>query len=359
MAKNLVSKLFLLLIALVIALLGAEGLSRLFSNVTKVYFPATWTSPDIFIESKAGFSLLPSRKAMHYGLHNNYTVEYTSNSQGIRSEYDYQMVKPADTKRIFLLGDSLAFGIGVNDHEALAPALEDKLNAADLEGIDYEVLNLGVTGYTFDNYYMRLKRYLEFKPDLIIIVALGVNDFLDILDHDWVLDKNRDIVEVKENFRHIDQYNRLVNGPKILYKKDHFIIERVREFLRSHSVLYTFLGTLRYRNQHRTVEIVNRREDIETEIKGVSLAIEALDKLFDLAERNQIKTLFILEGFYKDKIKKEFLSYLTKKTDLIIDMDNFNKQDGLYIPLDGHWSASGNKYIAGIVLEYIRERRVL
>ena len=161
MAKHLFSKLLLLIIALFIALLAAEGLARLLSNVTKVYYPVAWTSPDIFIESDEGFSLIPNRRVKHHSLHNNYNVEYTTNSQGLRSEYDYQINKPAGTKRVFLLGDSLVFGIGVNDREALAPALESKLNALPAADTQYEVLNLGVTGYTFDNYYLRLKRYLE------------------------------------------------------------------------------------------------------------------------------------------------------------------------------------------------------
>ena len=129
--------------------------------------------------------------------------------------------------------------------------------------------------------------------------------------------------------------------------------------MRQHSVLYTYLGTLRYRNKHRTVVLEGRRGIEESETEAVSLSAQVLDRLFNLTREHQVKTLFILEGFNNKRIKDKFLSYLSKNTDLIIDMDNYNKAEDLYIPLDGHWSASGNNYIAEIILEYISRRDLL
>lgn len=359
MIRKLFLKLFVLTFSFFISLLIAEGIFRLLSNVTRVYYPATWTSPAIFVESEEGYSLLPNQKAKHYSLCGDYIVDYTTNSQGIRSKREYLKDKPKNTKRIFILGDSLAFGIGVNDDETLASVLEEKLNEQSQENIHYEGINLGVTGYTFDSSYVRMKRYFELNPDLIIFVVLGINDFLDIVDHEWVLDKNQDIVALKENFRHVDQYNRLVNGPKSLYKKNSFIVENLREFLRRNSVMYAFFGTLRYRNKLRTVELETRRKNIEVEMEGVSRSIKVLDRFFDLVDKNQIKTLFILEGFYNKPVKDRFLKYLAKKTNWIIDMDDLNKIRDSYILRDGHWSVLGNSYIADLVFKYLKDNHIL
>ncbi len=341
-----------------ISLLIAEGIFRLLRNVTRVYYPATWSSPAIFVESEEGYSLLPNQKAKHYSLYGDYVVDYTTNSQGIRSKREYLKDKPKNTKRIFILGDSLIFGVGVNDNETLASVLEEKLNRQLQEGNHYEVLNLGVTGYTFDNSYVRLKRYLEFKPDFVIFVILGVNDFLDILDHEWILDKNQDIVSVKENSRHIDQYHRFVNGPKNLYKKSIFIIENIREFLRRNSVMYTFLGSLRHRNKFKSNEVETRRKNVNVEMKGVVSSVQVLDRFFNLGDKNHFKTIFILEGFNNKSVKDEFLNYLSQKTNWIIDIDDFKGKDS-YVLRDGHWSAFGNSYIADLVFKYLKDSHIL
>lgn len=348
----------MLIFSFFISLLIAEGIFRLFSNVTGVYYPATWSSPAIFVESEEGYSLLPNQKAKHYSLYGDYIVDYTTNSQGIRSRREYLKDKPKDTKRIFILGDSLIFGVGVNDNETLASVLEEKLNRQLQEGNHYEVLNLGVTGYTFDNSYVRLKRYLEFKPDFVIFIILGVNDFLDILDHEWILDKNQDIVSVKENSRHIDQYHRFVNGPKNLYKKNIFIIENIKEFLRRNSVMYTFLGTLRYRNKFKSNEFESTRKN-DIEMKGLTRSIQVLNRFFDLVDKNHLKTLFILEGFYNKPVKDRFLKYLAKRTNWIIDMDDLNKIRDSYVLRDGHWSDLGNSYIADLVFKYLKDSHIL
>ncbi len=333
----------------------------MFINLTKVYYPADYTSPPIFTESEEGYSLLPDQKEKHYSLYKDYIVYYTINSQGIRSIREYAIDKSKSTKRIFVLGDSLAFGIGVNDNETLPSRLEQKLNNSLNTNTYYEVLNLGVTGYTFDNSYVRFKKYISLKPDIIIFVIAGVNDFLDILDscHEWVNDKNGDILAVKEKCRHINQYHRFVNGPQRFYKKSLFIIEKIIEFLRKHSVTYAFLGTLRHRNKAIISELA-KIERAKIEEEGIGRSIQVLEKFFDLTAKNNIKVIFILE-FFKDNetTKSNFLNYIFKKTDLIIDMDNFGEVKGLYLPGDGHWSAFGNRYIADFIFEFLQDKKII
>ena len=357
--KKLGINIIVILCSILVVLLLSEGIIRLFKRGTGVHYPATWSSPALFCESKEGYSLLEEKKTRHYSLHGEYIVDYTINTQGFRSGCEYTKMKPPETKRIFLIGDSLVFGIGVNDDQTLAQALEKKLNQQEADQNKYEVLNLGVTGYTFDNSYLRLKKYLDFEPDLIIFVVLGVNDFLDIIDHTWVTDKEGDIVEVEENFRHVNEYSRLVNGPKDIYQEDQVIIESIKEFLRKNSVGYAFLGTLRHRNKQRSLELQARRKDLEAELEGLRRSEEVLDRFFSLAAETRAKTLFILEGFHNQIVKNEFLECLSKKTGMIIDLSDFNKVNELRIPADGHWSASGNEYIADIILEYITDRQLL
>ena len=77
------------------------------------------------------------------------------NADSLR-DYDYPINKGKDTFRIAVIGDSLAFGYGVNLQDAYAKQLELKLNAMNT-GKRYEVLNFGVGGYDIQQSVERLK----------------------------------------------------------------------------------------------------------------------------------------------------------------------------------------------------------
>ena len=75
---------------------------------------------------------------------------------------------------IVALGDSLTAGLGVAAHEAWPALLETRLRR---EGLDYRVVNAGVSGDTTAGGLRRLDWVLRARP-AIVIVALGANDGL-------------------------------------------------------------------------------------------------------------------------------------------------------------------------------------
>jgi F0F1-type ATP synthase membrane subunit c/vacuolar-type H+-ATPase subunit K len=104
------------------------------------------------------------------------------NSEGLRDR-EFSRAKPAGTKRIAVLGDSIAFGF-CNDGAAIpienvfAKQLEGLLNQGSLRP-QVEVINFAVSGYnTVQEAEMLRSKALEFDPDLIII-AVCLNDTWD------------------------------------------------------------------------------------------------------------------------------------------------------------------------------------
>jgi acyl-CoA thioesterase-1 len=82
---------------------------------------------------------------------------------------------PGTGERIIVaLGDSLTAGLGVASDEAYPALLEARARQA---GLDYRVVNAGVSGDTSAGGLRRLDWVLRLRPD-VVIVALGSNDGL-------------------------------------------------------------------------------------------------------------------------------------------------------------------------------------
>lgn len=109
-----------------------------------------------------------------YELQPNLDMEFghktlRTNSRGMRSDRDYATEKPAGTLRIIGIGDSGMFGWGVAQGEDYMAVLERVLNERG-DGIDYEVLNMGVPGYNTALEVETLAyKGLAYEPDIVVI----------------------------------------------------------------------------------------------------------------------------------------------------------------------------------------------
>lgn len=97
-----------------------------------------------------------------------------SNSDGFRTR-DIPVNKDENVYRIAVLGDSTAFGWGVNQQERFSDILEKKLNNSGGQYC-YEILNFGIPGYTTFHGKEVFDRYvLKYSPDMVIL-SFGAND---------------------------------------------------------------------------------------------------------------------------------------------------------------------------------------
>ena len=104
----------------------------------------------------------------------------TINSRGLRDRETTPEPAPGVT-RIVLLGDSFAWGWGVDDGECFADRLEQRLAPA------VEVVNAGVPGYSTDQELLWLEREgLGYRPTLVFLCLL-LNDVEG--NHDLVRDE--------------------------------------------------------------------------------------------------------------------------------------------------------------------------
>jgi acyl-CoA thioesterase-1 len=81
---------------------------------------------------------------------------------------------------IVAMGDSLTEGLGVSEADAYPALLERKLRA---DGLNYQVINAGVSGETSSGALSRVEWVLTLEPD-IVILETGANDGLRAIDTD-------------------------------------------------------------------------------------------------------------------------------------------------------------------------------
>lgn len=130
----------------------------------EVYFwnknESLWVGPGTVFDDELGWANLKNGSSAHKG------ITYTTNSLGFRST-------EIDTSRehMLILGDSVAYGLNVSDHETVSHYL-----GQNIPGL--QILNLGVPGYSIDQYYLALKRHIyRTRPKYIIVIIFPTNDF--------------------------------------------------------------------------------------------------------------------------------------------------------------------------------------
>ncbi|MFC2135186.1 SGNH/GDSL hydrolase family protein [Bacteroidota bacterium] len=125
------------------------------------------------IGDSQGIAKKSDNKILAYELLPNYSNEVEGvflNSAGFRDE-EFSYNKKNNTFRIAVLGDSVTFGLYINDSsKILTEILEKQLNKGN-SSIEFEVMNFGVGGYSLIQERVLLQeKVLKYYPDLIIIV---------------------------------------------------------------------------------------------------------------------------------------------------------------------------------------------
>lgn len=169
--KNKLLNLLLFLVTTFTMLAVCEGLVRWSGIAYEPQYDSktriTQRSPDPILHSE----LIPGFDGEALGAHVHI------NSFGFRGP-EVTQEKPDSVTRIALIGDSWAFGWGVDQDQVMAPVLENFLNDAGDE--TYEVLNFSRPGYSLQQEEIVLRdKAIAFGPD-IVIFAFNINDLDDL-----------------------------------------------------------------------------------------------------------------------------------------------------------------------------------
>jgi lysophospholipase L1-like esterase len=202
--RELLGRLGLALLSCVVTLGLVEAVLRLAPAWSRVtirdgHFVFNPYRPD----GRLAFTLNPGVRIRH--VDRDFSVAIAVNALGMRGP-ERGTAKPPGTRRILLLGDSFAFGWGVEQEEAFGARLE-RLLAPRVGPV--EVWSAAVPGWSTDQQYLYLHaRGLVLEPDLVLL-AVGENDLAELAYNRLTLDEGRLPVRVESLFRMIDATGRM------------------------------------------------------------------------------------------------------------------------------------------------------
>lgn len=312
------------------------------------------------------------------------------NNYGFRGK-DINLNKDPGQLRIFVVGDSFAFGVGTGEDETIPYLIEKQLLS---QGYPVEVINAGQGNSSALTHYLHLRDiFLRFEPDLIMYLF----DFSDLWD-DWyaethiVCDKNGKMLYVDPT---------VVNGKTDwwLWMAKHSEFSRwihnkpVRTFQKIHVLGFKNYVQAKKNKERAKAAIVRLKDDESAEkqieydgylfLRGkekISLieknwqrSEKYLDMFFGLLRDRDIPFVLVdypygihvgsdqwregrqYWGFEPDKVYDASFAFgivkeYAKKNGIpyIDTLDDFRKNNGrkLFFDLDGHLTPAGNEVLS-------------
>jgi len=314
--KNTIAKTSLLIVSVLVFLALLEGATQVYvyriAKRGKLFAPDTVT----------GWSVKPLIQMQRQNADGDlWSIE--TDSSGFRGDSYWDSNK----KRVLILGDSFAFGEGVD--------LEERFDTT-IEELGYSVLNTGVMGYGTDQQFLKARPYLDQlnRGDATIVLTY-YNDIHDIT-------RKRQSGRAKPWYD-IDDGRLRLHRPEIT----------AREKLRDNSYIYALLGSLLERRQEVSDAAIIQASNI------YRMIIE--NEARELAEKGVLMILAyhgeaIVENLTHRKQINETLSATCENTHVhCLDIDQHfdvdNNDD--YFLADGHWNERGHEAAGGLLAEVL------
>ena len=164
-------KLILFCIFIGLGLLLCEGITRIFlvkhSSLAHVDFQLHPKYGWVHRAGTSKYNIINGEKPVR--------IEF--NSSGYR-DIEYDLIKPPQTKRIVVIGDSFSAATQVDFEKTYWHKLQTLLNEQSV--YRWEVINFGIGAYGTIQEYMTLKEQaLKYNPDAIIFQIYPLNDICD------------------------------------------------------------------------------------------------------------------------------------------------------------------------------------
>ncbi len=282
-----------------------------------------------------------------------FRISVRINQKGLRDrERSYE--RPPKTGRILVIGDSFAWGYGVEESERFSERVESLLGV--------EVINAGVSGYSTDQELLWLREEgIQYEFDLIVLVLAG-ND---------VSDNDRQLVNtIYYKPRFVREGGQLVLTDTPVPRTS--LQGRLTYFLSQRSASAYFL-TQRYFDLLSLYRSLGADSADATSVASgegsagdpFGLTIALLNEMRKIAESKEARFMIVATDRWWNGLPGEtytdFIATLQTEGFLVLDVESMPGFDPgeMLIPEDGHWNEAGHDFVAEKVKDVIERNRLL
>ncbi|MBA4418481.1 MAG: hypothetical protein C0392_11330 [Syntrophus sp. (in: bacteria)] len=283
-------------------------------------------------------------------------ILFRHNGIGTRGN-DTGLLKKPGIKRVLTLGGSSTYCVGVSDNQTWPYLLEEKM------GKGYEVINLGVPGYTTVEHVIQTALNIsDLSPDICIFYT-GWNDA-----------RNQHVARLRSDYADFhgkSQYNHLMlntyktaNRSVIVWTVGN-LLKKV--FIRDPEGLFLLEGTADkftdkideralaiYKRNLKLLIALSRAQGIRPVMVPQIMNYEMLtsDKPYGWIPYVKDKDLKKVIGAYNDAMREVCAA---EKADFIDDVLKINYSKTYFSDNVGHFSTLGNDQFAGVIARYLKE----
>ena len=259
-----------------------------------------------------------------------------------------------DSERILVLGDSFAWGYGVEESERFSQLLEAELGV--------EVINAGISGYSTDQELLWYKNEgIKYESDLVVLVIAGN----DVGDNEQQLVST---IYYKPKFVIEDSQLILTNYPvpkttpqgKFVYSLSQrsalafFLVQRYFDLL-------SLYGKTKVDS-----DLVNSPvSSVNVESEPFKLTIALIDEIRNIAESRKAKFMIVTTdrwwNYPTQDTYEDFVIRLQNEGFVVLDVESVPGFDPevMIIPDDGHWNGDGHEFVANQVKDFIQRNQLI
>ena len=301
--------------------------------------PATERAVFLQYDSLLGWSHKPGQRARF--VQYDFQVDVSINRLGLRdSEYS---ARKGERHRLLVIGDSFAWGFGVEHDERFTEVLEERHP-------EWEVINAGVNGYGTDQELLYLKdRGMSLDPDVVLLLV-HPNDFENNVASEqyWYF---------KPRF--------MIDGDEILLGNVPVPRATVEQRLRRLILGRTYLGQVLAGAWRRVKSAPGRRpvqNPGDSVLKGAALTERLLREIHRVCRAGSAE--FVLVSVPMPEEARSILTRVATENGipfLALDstFENGVTTPPLTFPHDEHWTAHGHRLAAESIEKFLHETGIL
>ena len=280
------------------------------------------------------------------------------NSLGFRGR-EISPRKPGGVKRVLVVGDSYVFGLGVDEEHSFTTHLETFRNARFADDVVYEVVNMGVSGYSTDQEYILFQEIgMGLSPDVVILVICD-NDFL----------ANTESFAYRRYYKpyfELDSERELSlrGSPVPLLSR----VQRAKLFLGQESTLWNFVRSRRSDHIRPVLDFFEVDTSPISSVSEIDITAKLIAEFAERVDAAGARLLAINTGhrgertplFHELRPRLARLGISQLGLEELLGHARRNNPDMLWdFGVDGHWNREANRLAAEIVAGHLFRHRLL